>query len=77
MKNPLKVGLANMMSVYIGLQKLEQSHYKLSYSCNIILEAALLNFTEWPTLGQQLFIQFPRITEVIFMYTMFQTIFCI
>ena len=77
MRKPLKVGLANMMSVYIGLQKLEQSHYTLSYSCNIILEAALLNFTEWPALGQQLFIQFPRITEAIFMYTMFQTIFCI
>ena len=31
-RNPLNVGLGNMVSVYIGLQKLEQSYSKLSYS---------------------------------------------
>ena len=45
MRKPLKVGLGNMVSVYIGLQKLEQSHSKLSYSRGIILEAALLNLS--------------------------------
>ena len=40
----LKVDLGNMVSVYIGLQKLEQSYSKPSYSRGTILEAALLNF---------------------------------